>query len=79
MREDMYYTTKCSTEDKNGAGIWQWVIATEDNEILSFTSHIVCRTGDLHNQEPLCPYYACLNADCSQCNENWEQEAIDEE
>lgn len=25
--------TKCTTEGKSGAGIWQWVVATEDNQV----------------------------------------------
>ena len=66
-------TTSCTVPENSeyGAGLWQWVIATEDGATMSFTHHTVCRTGELFNREPECPYYACANADCSKCVENW--------
>ena len=54
-----------------GAGLWQWVVSTEDGETMFFTNHTVCRTGELYNEEPACPYFACANGDCSICKENW--------
>ena len=66
-------TTSCTVPvgTSGGAGLWQWVVSTEDGATMSFSHHTVCRTGELFNKEPECPYYACANADCSQCTENW--------
>lgn len=63
--------TKCTTFGNDGAGIYQWVVATADGTARSFTSHTICREGDLSLSEPECPYFACLNADCSECADNW--------
>ena len=68
-------TTSCTVPPdcpEGGAGLWQWVVSTEDGATMSFTHHTVCRTGTLYNQEPECPYYACANADCSQCEPDWQ-------
>ena len=66
-------TTSCTVPagSDGGAGLWQWVVSTEDGATMSFTHHTVCRTGELYNKEPECPYYACKNADCSECIPNW--------
>ena len=57
-----------------GAGLWQWVVATDDGKTTVWTTHTVCRTGSLYNVEPACPYYACANSDCSDCINNWQTE-----
>ena len=66
-------TTSCTVPDGSpgGAGLWQWIVSTGDGKTTSFTQHTVCRTGDLYNVEPACPYYACANADCSECIADW--------
>ena len=66
-------TTTCTVPEgsEGGAGLWQWVVATEDGKTQSFTQHTVCRTGANYNQEPACPYFACANADCSVCIDDW--------
>ena len=66
-------TTSCTVpaDSTGGAGLWQWVVSTEDGKTHSFSQHTVCRTGELFNVEPACPYYACANADCSQCKPDW--------
>ena len=66
-------TTTCTVPDGSagGAGLWQWVVATEDSQTMSYTQHTVCRTGELWNVEPSCPYFACANADCSECLDGW--------
>ena len=42
------YTTTCTPDEgeKGGAGLWQWVISTEDFSTTALTAHTVCRTGD---------------------------------
>lgn len=42
-------TTNCTTNDKEGAGIYQWIVSTEDMMQQAFTWHTVCRTGDNWN------------------------------
>ena len=69
-------TTACTTNDKEGAGLWQWVVSTEDCMTHSFSWHTVCRTGALAFEEPECPFFACLNADCSSCAEDWEDTSM---
>ena len=64
-------TTTCTTEGASGAGLWQWVVATSDGAAHSFSWHTVCRTGELSMREPECPFFACLNADCSECADDW--------
>ena len=62
-------------EGESGAGIWQWVVSTEDGMTKSFSQHTVCRTGALFNVEPACPYFACANAKCSACIDGWDDES----
>ena len=73
---DVGYTTTTSctvpADSDGGAGLWQWVVATEDGATMSFSHHTVCRTGSLYNVEPSCPYFACANADCSECIADWQ-------
>ena len=75
----MTYTTTCTTEkDKNGnlikgnagkgTGLWQWIVSTEDYNVAAFTPHTVCRRGANAFIAPLCPYYACLDEECTKCN-----------
>ena len=66
--------TSCTVPEGStgGAGLWQWVVSTEDGQTHSFSRHTVCRTGELFNVEPSCPYYACANADCSACVPDWQ-------
>ena len=46
-------TTTCTVPEgsEGGAGLWQWVVATEDGQTQSFTQHTVCRTGENYNQD----------------------------
>ena len=63
------HTTTCTPkEGENRAGLWQWVISTEDYSTSAFTSHTICRTGDLAFESPECSFWECANADCSECN-----------
>ena len=68
--------TTCTAEDKEGAGLYQWVVATQDMETSAFTWHTVCRTGELWNTPPACPWTECLNADCSKCSSETEGIAV---
>ena len=62
------HTTECNPKDgETRAGIWQWVITTEDYSTSAFTPHTVCRTGDLAFVSPTCSYWDCNNGDCSEC------------
>ena len=63
--------TTCTTSGNDGAGLWQWVVASSDGTATSFSTHTVCRKGELAFAEPKCPYFACLNADCSECSSDW--------
>ena len=75
----MTITTKCSIEasaediakdkTKGGVGLWQYVIATEDYSAAAFTPHTICRRGKLAFTPPKCPYYACKDDQCEECNE----------
>ena len=63
--------TTCTAENNDGAGLYQWVVASGDRKTDVFTWHTVCRTGALWNKPPACPWPACLNADCSECMEGF--------
>ena len=63
--------TTCTTKDKEGAGLYQWIVSTDDMRNQAFTWHTVCRTGALWNKAPECPFFSCLNADCSECESDW--------
>lgn len=63
------YTT-CTAEN-GGAGIFQWVVTTADYSIQAYTWHTICRTGDLWNVEPDCPWSACTDAECLNCSTDW--------
>ena len=63
--------TKCTAYGNDGAGVWQWVYTTSDGAASAYSTHTVCRRGDLSFIEPECPYFACLNADCSECASDW--------
>ena len=60
-------TTTCTAENKEGAGFWQWIVRTEDGSILAKDKHTVCKTGPGYNKSPECPWSACKNGDCSEC------------
>ena len=51
-----------------GAGLWMWVITTEDLSVTAFTPHTICRYGDLAFKAPDCSFYDCMNADCTKCS-----------
>ena len=63
--------TTCTAEGKEGAGLYQWIVSSDDFMKQAFTWHTVCRTGELWNKPPECPYFSCANADCSVCNLDW--------
>lgn len=67
--QNQNYKTTCSPKeiDEGRAGLWQWVIATEDKSAMAFTDHTICRTGSLWNTPPACNYWDCKNASCSEC------------
>ena len=61
--------TTCTTDGKNGAGLFQWVVATPDYQYQAFTWHTICRTGEgVFNVSPDCPWYSCLDAECIVCD-----------
>ena len=64
-------TTTCTSENNDGAGLYQWVVADSTFETQSFSWHTVCRTGALWNTPPECPWNFCKNADCSECLDGW--------
>jgi len=66
-------TTTCTTEGKEGAGLYQWVVSTGDAEtnISVFSRHYVCRTGANWATEPACPWSACVDAECNSCRDGW--------
>ena len=62
------HKTTCKTKgDGDRAGLWQWVVSTEDYSSAAFTPHTICRTGDLAFTEPSCSFWDCDNGDCSKC------------
>ena len=67
------YTT-CTALGKEGAGLFQWVVSSDDFTKQAFTWHTVCRTGPLWNTPPDCPYIACANAECTVCHKDWAAE-----
>lgn len=55
--------------------LWQFVMKTEDEKTFYSSRTAVCRTGELINKAPECPYFACIRSgsygqDC-ECDENW--------
>lgn len=71
------YTIECSGDkdsksDHFGVGLWQWVTTSMDGKSRIMTPITVCRYGPLFAQAPDCPFSACLNGDCSICDE-WEE------
>ena len=60
--------TTCTPKDgETRAGLWQWVISSEDYGVAAYTPHTICRTGELAFTEPDCSFWDCKNADCSSC------------
>ena len=60
MDQQKSYETTCMPADGvAGAGIWQWVIATEDHSVTAFTDHTVCKTGDDAIHPPKCSWWDC--------------------
>ena len=45
-------STTCTTEDKKGAGLYQWIVSTGDMKNQAFTWHTVCRSGSEHWNKP---------------------------
>jgi len=64
-------TTCTTTTDKEGAGLFQWIISTSDYSAQAYTWHTVCRTGDNWNVAPECPWSACLDPECLECADDW--------
>ena len=60
-------TTCTPKKGENRAGLWQWVISSEDYSVSAFTPHTICRTGDLAFTEPNCSFWDCKNGNCSEC------------
>ena len=42
-------STTCTTTDKSGAGLYQWIVSTGDMKNSAFTWHTVCRSGSNWN------------------------------
>ena len=66
----------CPDDKKSdgGVGLWQWVVQTADETGTVWGLHTVCRYGALYNVMPKCPWNACTNGDCSECDANWTQD-----
>jgi len=69
------HSTTCTPRGTNGdetavlgCGLWQWVITTEDYSVSAFTPHTVCRAGEDAYKAPKCPFWDCINHDCTRCN-----------
>ena len=57
------HTTTCTPEEgEPGAGLWQWVISTEDYSTTALTAHTICRTGSNAFEAPACAFWDCLDA-----------------
>ena len=68
--QSLVYETDCKPPaGQRRAGLWQWVISTQDYTVAAFTPHTVCRTGDLAFRAPECPFWSCANFDCSECKQ----------
>ena len=66
--------TTCGDENSDpdfGHGMYQWVVKTDSGNIKSYSGHTVCRTGANWNQPPACPWFACVNAECTVCHDDW--------
>ena len=54
------FETECAPKDNESwAGLWQWVLSTSDYTTAAFTSHTVCRTGELAFTPPSCHWDDC--------------------
>ena len=72
----MTHRTTCTPKDgETRAGLWQWVISSEDYSVSAYTPHTVCRTGDLAFVEPSCSYWDCDDSQCSRCKQTNEEKA----
>ena len=62
-----HHTTCAPKAGETRAGLWQWILSSEDFSVQAFTPHTICRSGDLAFVEPTCSYWDCDNADCTAC------------
>lgn len=75
------HTVLCSPKDDDkagGCGLWQYVLATEDDSVSINTPHTVCRTGADAYIEPKCSYFDCLNSTCTKCKDDVSSEDVKE-
>ena len=62
---------QCGENDDQGHGLWQWVVRTADNSIMTHSRAAVCRHGANFNKSPSCPWNACIDGECTQCQSGW--------
>lgn len=64
-------TTCTVPAGESGAGLWQWVVSTEDGSITSRHLLSICKTGEGWNKQPKCPIHACVDGKCDNCVSDW--------
>ena len=65
-----------SGDGVEGVGLGQWDTTSHDAKSRIYSTHTVCRYGELYNVAPQCPWNACLNGDCSKCANDWQANKI---
>ena len=72
-KETVSYTCGHLDDGSEMYGLWQWVVATEDNSFIAKTNHAVCRRNSNALTPPACPWDACDASDpeCSICLDGW--------
>ena len=71
---DISVETTYTCTGKDGVGLYQWVVETADGLASSFTMNTLCRYGANHRTEPVCPYNACVDLECTICTGDWQAE-----
>lgn len=55
-----------------GVGLWQWIVESSDRKTKTYSKHWVCRTGEgRYNKAPECPWNACIDGNCYECESGW--------
>jgi|OM-RGC.v1.027559368 hypothetical protein len=65
------FTCEDVKEGEYGVGLWQFVTAAPDGSSYTYLPHYVCRYNENYNTPPDCPYTACLNGECTECDDSW--------
>ena len=64
--------TSLSHSAKNGVGMYLYVVENSEKTVMSVTAEMICRYGEGYwNKEPECPFSACIDLECKNCEDGW--------